>query len=55
MVSGVVARVGYVPPLVISPQPQSHWRATNAYGLDGGDYYVAASSGCDWSFTLAQR
>lgn len=29
--------------------------STNVYGLDGGRYYVSASSGCDWSFTFTQQ
>lgn len=29
--------------------------STNVYGLDAGEYFVNASSGCDWEFTFTQR
>lgn len=29
--------------------------STNIYGLDGGEYYVAASSGCDWRFVFTAQ
>lgn len=29
--------------------------STNVYGLDEGEYYIEANSGCDWEFVITQR
>lgn len=34
---------------------ESKTGTTNAYGLEPGQYYIQAISGCDWTLTLTPK